>query len=124
MGVIYMNEFSIWLGWLCNGVAWLPIAWLAIALSIGIPWIISDELRIRRTAPKPAEVNAYADKMEAEHGTEATMAVGQAMYDALERKDFASRRFLKVVSAELARRIVEREGPHRTDRDWKNSVTP
>jgi hypothetical protein len=62
--------------------------------------------------------------MEAEHGTEATMAVGQAIYDALERKDFASRRFLKVVSAELARRMVEREGPHRTHRDWKNSTNP
>jgi hypothetical protein len=114
MGVINMSEFSIWLGWLCNGVAWLPIAWFAIALLIGIPWIVSDELGIKRTAPKPAEVIAYADKMEAEHGTEATMAVGQAMYDALERKDFASRRFLKVVSAELARQMVEREGQYKT----------
>jgi hypothetical protein len=109
-----MNEFSMWFGWLIYGVAWLPIVWLAIALHIGIPWIIRDELRIKRTAPKPAEVIAYADKMEAEHGTEATMAVGQAMYDALERKDFASRRFLKVVSAELARQMVEREGQYKT----------
>jgi hypothetical protein len=124
MGAISMSEFSIWLGWLCNGVAWLPIAWFAIVLLIGIPWIVSDELRIKRTAPKPAEVIAYADKMEAEHGTEATMAVGQAMYDALERKDFASRRFLKVVSTELARRMVERDGPHRTHQEWKNSTSP
>jgi hypothetical protein len=124
MGVINMNEFSIWLGWLRNGVAWLPIAWFVIALLIGIPWIVSDELRIRRTSPKPAEISAYADKMEVEHGTEATMAVGQAMYDALERKDFASRRFLKVVSTELARRMVERDGPHRTHQEWKNSTNP
>jgi hypothetical protein len=124
MGVINMNEFSIWLGWLCNGVAWLPIAWFVIALLIGIPWIVGDELRIRRTAPKPVEISAYADKMEAEHRADAQRVVGQAMYDALERKDFASRRFLKVVSAELARRMVEREGPHRTHRDWKNSATP
>jgi ribosomal protein L17 len=119
-----MNEFSMWLGWLCNEVAWLPIAWLAIALLIGIPWIISDELRINRTAPKAAEVNTYADKMEAEHGTEATMAVGQAMYDALERKDFASRRFLKAVSIELAQRMVGREGPHKIQHRLKNSMTP
>jgi hypothetical protein len=124
MGVISMSEFSIWLGWLCNGVAWLPIAWFVIALLIGIPWIISVELRIRRTAPKPAEISAYTDKMEVEHGTEATMAVGQAMYDALERKDFASRRFLKVVSTELARRMVERDGPHRTHQERKNSTNP
>jgi hypothetical protein len=124
MSAVTMNEFSMWFGWLIYGLAWLPIAWLVIALLIGIPWIVSDELRIRRTASKPAEVIAYADKMEAEHGTEATMAVGQAMYDALERKDFASRRFLKVVSAELARRMVERESPHRTHRDWKNGATP
>jgi hypothetical protein len=124
MSVINMNEFSTWLGWLSYTVAWLPIAWLAIALLIGIPWIISDELRIKRTVPKPADVVVYADKMEAEHGTEATMAVGQAMYDALERKDFASRRFLKVVSTELARRMVERDGPHRTHQDWKNNTNP
>ena len=78
-----MNEFSMWFGWLINGVAWLPIAWLAIALVIGIPWIISDELRIRRTAPNPTEVSAYSDRMEAEHGTEALRAVAQAVYDTL-----------------------------------------
>jgi hypothetical protein len=91
---------------------------------IGIPWIISDELRIKRTVPKPADVVVYADKMEAEHGTEATMAVGQAMYDALERKDFASRRLLKAVSAELALRMIEREGPQQIRHSWKNSTNP
>jgi hypothetical protein len=124
MGVINMSEFSIWFGWLIYGVVWLPIAWFAIALLIGIPWIIRDELRIKRTAPKPAEVIAYADKMEAEHGTEATMAVGQAMYDALALKDFASRRFLKAVSAELSRRMIEREGPQQIRHSWKNSTNP
>jgi hypothetical protein len=124
MSVVKMNEYSIWLGWLCNGVAWLPIAWFAIALLIGIPWIIRDELRIRRTSPKPAEISAYADKMEAQHGTEAQTAVGQAMYDALVRKDFASRRFLKAVSAELTRRMIEREGPQQIRHSWKNSTNP
>jgi hypothetical protein len=124
MSVGSMDEFATWLGWLSYAVACLPIVWLAIALLIGIPWIISDELRIRRTAPKPTEVIAYADKMEAEHGTEATMAVGQAMYDALERKDFASRRLLKAVSAELALRMIEREGPQQIRHSWKNSTNP
>ena len=124
MSDVTMNEFSIWLGWLSNGVAWLPIAWFVIAMLIGIPWIIRDELRIRRTAPKPAEVNTYADKMEAEHGAEAMMAVGQAMYDALVRKDFALRRLLKAVSAELAQRMVEREGLHKIHHRWKNNTNP
>ena len=116
-----MNELSIWLMWLANGMAWLPIAWFAIALLIGIPWIISDEIRLRREAPKPADVRAYADKMEAEHGAEAMTAVGHATYDALLRKDFASRRFLKAVSAELARRSNESNGRHNTHHGWKNS---
>jgi hypothetical protein len=124
MGVIDMNEFSMWFGWLIYGVAWLPMAWFAIALLIGIPWIVSDELRIRRTAPKAAEVNTYADEMEAEHGAEAMMAVGQAMYDALALKDFASRRFLKAVSAELTQRMIEREGPQQIRYSWKNSANP
>lgn len=114
MSVIGMNELSIWLMWLTNGMAWLPIGWFAIALLIGIPWIISDEIRIWRTAPKPAEVRAYANKMEVEHGAEAMMAVGQAMYDALLRKDFVSRRFLKAVSIELARRSYESDRRHNT----------
>jgi hypothetical protein len=114
MSVINMNELSIWLMWLANGMAWLPIAWFAIALLIGIPWIIHDELRIRRTAPKPVDVIAYADKMEAEYGSEAMTALGQAMYDALKCKEFASRRFLKAVSAELARRSYGSDGRHNT----------
>jgi hypothetical protein len=121
MSVIDMNELSIWLMWLANGMAWLPIAWFAIALLIGIPWIINDEMRIKRTAPKPADVNAYADKMEVEHGAEAMTVLGQAMYDALKRKEFASRRFLKAVSAELARRSSEGDGHHNTHRSWKNN---
>ena len=62
--------------------------------------------------------------MEAEHGTEALRAVGQAVYDALERKDFASRRFLKAVSAELAQRMVGREGQHKIRPRWKNDAAP
>ncbi len=120
-----MDEFATRLEWLSYSVAWLPIVWLAIALLIGIPWIISDELRLRRTAPKPAEVTSYADQMQAEHSEEAMMAVGQAMCDALERKDFASRRFLKAVYIELAQRMVGREGPYKIQhRIKKSSMTP
>jgi hypothetical protein len=114
MSVLSMNEFATWSGWLIYGLAWLPIAWFVVAMLIGIPWIISDEIRLRREAPKPADVRAYADKMEAEHGAEAMTAVGHATYDALLRKDFASRRFLKAVSAELARRSYESDGRHNT----------
>jgi hypothetical protein len=109
MSVIDMNELSIRLMWLANGIAWLPIAWFALALLIGIPWIISDEIRIKQTAPKPAEVRAYADKMEAEHGADAQTVIEEAMYDARVRGDFAKRRFLKEVLGELVRRMLERE---------------
>jgi hypothetical protein len=110
MSVISMNEFAMWLVWLSHGLVWITAAWFVVALLIGIPWIVSDEMRFKRTAPKPADVNAYADKMEAEYGSEAMTAVGQAMYDALKCKEFASRRFLKAVSAELARRSYGSEG--------------
>jgi hypothetical protein len=109
MSVISMNEFSMWMGWLSHGLAWITAAWFVLALLIGIPWIISDEIRLKRTAPKPAEVRAYADKMEAEHGADAQTVIGEAMYDAHGRGDFASRRFLKEVSGELVRRMLERE---------------
>ena len=124
MSVVSMGEFATWLGWLTYAATWLPIAWFAIALVIGIPWIISDELRIKRTAPNPTEVSAYSDRMEAEHGTEAMRAVGQAIYDTLERKDFASRRFLKAVSAELAQRTIQREGLQQIRHSWKNRTNP
>ncbi len=104
-----MNELSSWLMWLANGMAWFPIAWFVIALLIGIPWIISDERRLRRTEPKPSEVFAYADKMEAELGAGAQTVIGEAMYDAHVRGDFMSRRFLKEVSGVLVRRMLERE---------------
>jgi hypothetical protein len=121
MSVISMNEFSMCMGWLSHGLAWITAAWFGVALLIGIPWIISDEIRLRGEAPKPADVSAYADKMEVEHGAEAMTAVGHATYDALLRKDFASRRFLKAVSAELARRSHESDGRHNTHHGWKNS---
>jgi hypothetical protein len=109
MSVISMNEFSMWMGWLSHGLAWITAVWFGLALLIGIPWIISDEIRLKRTAPKPAEVRAYADKMEAEHGADAHPVIGEAMYDARGRGDFASGRFLKEVSGELVRRMLERE---------------
>jgi hypothetical protein len=124
MSVISMNEFSMWMGWLSHGLAWITAAWFVVALLIGIPWIVHDELRIRRTAPKPVDVIAYADKMEAEYGSEAMTAVGQEMYDALKCKEFASRRFLKAVSAELARRSYESDGHRNTHHSWKNNSNP
>jgi hypothetical protein len=109
MSCIGMNEFSMWLTWLSHWFAWIIAVWFALALLIGIPWIISDEIHIKRTAPKPSEVGAYADKMEAEHGAEAQTVIGEAMHDPRGRGDFVSRRFLKEVSGELVRRMLERE---------------
>lgn len=103
-----METVGSWLAWLAHGAAWVQVVWLLAACVIGIPWIIWDEIRFRRTAPKPAEVAAYADRMEAAHGRDALTVVGQAMYDARTNGDFQTRRFLKEVSGELVRRLVDR----------------
>ncbi|HRI90509.1 MAG TPA: hypothetical protein PLS93_02515 [Accumulibacter sp.] len=104
-----METVGSWLAWLAHGAAWLQVVWFLAACAIGIPLIIRDEIRFMRTAPKPAEVAAYADQLEAAHGPDALRVVGQAMYDARTGGDFQTRRFLKEVSGELVRRLVERQ---------------
>ncbi len=99
-----MNDFAMWLAWLSHGIAWIIAVWFALALLIGIPCIIRDEIKLKRTAPKPAEVAAHADHVEALHGADGLGVVGDAMTEALQRGDFQTRRFLKEVSQELARR--------------------
>jgi hypothetical protein len=84
----------------------VQVVWFLAACAIGIPWIIWDEIRFRRTAPKPAEVAAYADQLEALHGPDAFRVVGQSMYDARTNGDFQMRRFLKEVSGELVSRLT------------------
>jgi hypothetical protein len=53
-----METAGNWLAWLVHGAMWLQVVWLLAACAIGIPWIIRDEIRFRRTAPKPAEIAA------------------------------------------------------------------
>jgi hypothetical protein len=38
--------------WFANGLMWFEGMWFFIALAIGIPWIIWDEIRPRRMAAK------------------------------------------------------------------------
>ena len=103
-----METAGSWLAWLAHGAVWFQVVWFLTACAVGIPWIIRDEIRLRRTAPKPAEVVAYADCMEATHGQDASSVVGQAMYEARGRGDFQTRRLLKEASKELVRRMVVR----------------
>jgi hypothetical protein len=93
-----METIGNCMAWLSHGAEWLLAVWFLVACAIGIPCIIRDEIRLRRTALKPAEVAAYADRMETIHGREAASVVGQAMIDAREQGDFQTRRFLKEVS--------------------------
>jgi hypothetical protein len=116
-----METIGNWLAWLAHGAVWLQAVWFLVACAIGIPWIIRDEIRLRRTAPKPAEVAAYADQLEATHGRDAYSVVGQAMMDAREQGDFQTRRFLKEVSGELVRRMVERNHPRAAGRPYEGS---
>ena len=101
-----METIGNWLAWLAHGAMWVQVVWFLVACAIGIPWIIRDEIRHRRTAPKPAEVTAFADQLEATHGRDASVVVGQAMMEAREQGDFQTRRFLKEVSGEPVRRLV------------------
>ena len=117
-GVSGMETAGIWLAWLAHGAAWVQVVWFLAACAIGIPLIIWDEVRYRRTAPKPAEVTAYADQIEAALGPDALRVVGQAMYGARTHGDFQARRFLKEVSGELVRRLVNndrRREAHKVD---------
>ena len=114
MSGIGMSELANWMSWLAHGAMWIQVVWFLVACAIGIPWVIRDEIRFKRTAPKPSEVAASADHMEATHGRDAFSVVGQAMVDARERGDFRTRRFLKEVSGELVRRLVEHDRPHTT----------
>jgi hypothetical protein len=67
-----------------------------------------DEWHLYRSRPKPDEIRAYADQLEAAHGDNAYLANGDAMHQAREAGDFNRYRFLKAVSGELASRIVAR----------------
>lgn len=104
-----METAGNWSAWLVFGATWAQVVWFLEACAIGIPWIIRDEIRFKHTAPKRAEVEAYADQLEAAHGHDALRVVGQAMYDARECGDFQTRRFLKEVSGEMVRRLVDRQ---------------
>ena len=104
-----METIGNWMAWLAHGAMWVQIVWLLLACAIGIPWIIRDEIRLKRTAPKPADVAAYADRVEGTHKREALNVVGRAMMDAREQGDFQTRCFLKEVSGELVRRLAARE---------------
>lgn len=102
-----METAGNWLAWLVHGAAWVQVVWFLAACAIGIPWTIRDEIRLKRTAPKPTEVAAYADQLEAAHGHDALRVVGQAKYGARERGDFQTRRFHKEVSGEMVRWLTK-----------------
>ena len=91
-----METAGNWLAWLAHGAMWVQAVWFLAACAIGIPWIIRDEIRFRRTAPKPAEVAAYASMAAAAAGT--AMQVSQA--SSARRAQQASLNQLRDISAE------------------------
>jgi hypothetical protein len=64
-----------------------------------------DELRLHLARPKPEDIRAYADELEAAHGRDAYLINGEAMHEAREAGDFDRYRFLKAVSGELVSRF-------------------
>lgn len=97
------------MAWFAHAVALVQVTWLLGTCAIVIPRIIWDEIRFKRSAPKPAEVTACVDQFESVHGSDALGGVGEALYAACKTGDFRTRRLLKEVSEELVRRRVERQ---------------
>ncbi len=71
--------------------------------------LFRDGSRRRRARPAPATIRIYADRLQTLHGPDALRRVGEAMHKAREHADFDRHRFLRDVSAELARRMSSAE---------------
>ena len=84
--------------------SWAWAIWMGAAFVVGGAMLLRDELRLHRTRPKPEDVRAYADQLEAAHGRDAYLVNGEAMHTARVAGEFDRYRFLKAVSCELISR--------------------
>jgi hypothetical protein len=93
-----------------KGLAWFIVSWHVLAfVAVGI--ILTWEHFTRPPEPTPDEISAEADTYEAQYGDAACQQIGKDMYDErTNRRDGDGRRyrFLRAVSGELVRRMIER----------------
>jgi hypothetical protein len=93
-----------------KGLAWFIVGWHVLAfVAVGI--ILTWEHFTRPPEPTAEEINAEADTYEDRYGEAACQQIGKDMYDerASNRSGDGRRyRFLRAVSGELVRRMVQR----------------
>ncbi len=92
------------------GLAWFVVGWHIVAFVVGGA-MIAWEYFTRPPEPTPEEIGAEADAYEARYGEAAFRQIGEDMYAERTANGSGRRyRFLRSVSGELIRRLVEREG--------------
>jgi hypothetical protein len=93
-----------------KGLAWFIVGWHVVAfMAVGI--ILTWEHFTRAPEPTAHVINAEADAYEARYGEAACQQIGKDMYEErTNRRDGDGRRyrFLRAVSGELVRRMVQR----------------
>ena len=102
-----MDTLGEVVGRTCYALTWVWALWIVLGMAIGGALIARDEWRLHRSRPKPETVRTYADQLEATHGQEAFRLNGEAMHEARIAKDFDRYRFLKEVSGDLVRRMID-----------------
>ena len=115
MGGIGLSEYWSWVSWLGCILAWLPVVWTALAMAIGVPWIIWDGITHKRSAPDPQIVEVHVCQLLAMHNADAQETLGKEMLEAALSGNSGRHRLLKEVSIELFRRIADCNQPEKRD---------
>lgn len=93
-----------------KGLAWFIVGWHVLAIVAGAI-ILTWEHFTRPPEPTAEDINAEADSYEARYGETACQQIGKDMYDERTNRlngDGRRYRFLRAVSGELVRRLIER----------------
>jgi len=93
-----------------KGLAWFIVGWHVLAIVAGAI-ILTWEHFTRPPEPTADDINAEADTYEARYGEAACQQIGKDMYDERTNRlngDGRRYRFLRAVSGELVRRMIER----------------
>lgn len=93
-----------------KGLAWFIVGWHVLAIVAGAIILTWDHFT-RPPEPTAEDINAEADTYEARYGEAACQQIGKDMYDERTHRlngDGRRYRFLRAVSGELVRRMIER----------------
>lgn len=114
--IVYSGEDAMTeiINTMTKGLAWFFVGWHALAF-IAVAIILTWEHFTRPPEPTADEINAEADTYEAQFGNAACQQIGKDMHDERtnNRNGHGRRyRFLRTVSGELVRRMIERNDGH------------